>query len=376
MKQKRAFIPIAHPDLHGNEAKYVESCLSSSWISSKGNFITKFEEQFAKYIGTKYAIAVSNGTVALHLSLVGLGIGKGDEVLIPDLTFVATANAVTFTGATPVFIDVDDSSWGISPQMLEKKVTKHTKAIIVVHLYGRPADMESIIPIAQKFNLKIIEDAAEAHGAEVSLKNKNKTNWKKVGSIGDVGCFSFYGNKIITTGEGGMITTNNSSLVEKMRMLRNHGQDLKRQYYHSVVGFNYRMTNIQAALGCAQLERIDQFLQKRVLIAQKYTMKLKDIPGIIPHPRKAGERSVYWMYSILVRKPYSLTSDKLMKNLGKENIETRPFFYPLHILPPYRMKGEFPVSNYLSRHGVSLPSSVFLRNEEIEVIAAIIRKYA
>lgn len=384
--RRKIRIPIAQPDLTGRENEFVGRCLSSSWISSKGAFITNFEHSFASFIGTRYAVATSNGTVALHLAITALGIGFGDEVLVPDLTFVATANAVTYTGATPVLVDIEKDTWCISPVEMEKKITRRTKAVVVVHLYGRPASMAKIAELAKKYDLKVIEDAAEAHGAEVfvtshkSLKKrkarKEKEEWRKIGSIGDASCFSFYGNKIITTGEGGMVTTNNKMLAQKMRMLKDHGQDPKRHYYHPVIGFNYRMTNIEAAIGCAQLERIHSFLRKRASIAQTYSKLLQSVAGITPHPRNSDERSVYWMYSILIDKPYPLTRNELMKNLEKDGIESRPFFYPLHTLPPYLLKDTFPESSYLSDHGMNLPTSTSLQDNEIRWIVSRIRRWA
>lgn len=368
-----SYIPIAKPDLSGNEKKYLVSCLSSSWISSKGEFIDKFEAAFAKFIGTKYAVATSNGTTALHLALVALGIGKNDEVIIPDLTFVATANSVAYTGAKPILVDVDGEIWNIDPKKIKAKITSRTKAIMPVHLYGHPAKMDEILSLASRYNLMIIEDAAEAHGAEV-LIGKNK--WQKVGSIGDVGCFSFYGNKIITTGEGGMIVTNNKKLAIKMKILRDHGQIPGRRYYHKYIGFNYRMTNMQAAIGLAQLERIKKFVDKKREIADDYNRLLKKIPGITLPPNAFWAKNIYWMYSILVDKPYPLTRDELIKALQKENIESRPFFYPLHQLPPYRQSASsYPKASYISRHGLNLPSSTVLTKKQILKVAKIIKKY-
>jgi perosamine synthetase len=366
--EKNYFIPVAKPDLGGNERKYLNKCISSSWISSKGEFIDKFEAGFAKFIKTRYAVSTSNGTTALHLALVALGIGEKDEVIVPDLTFIASANAVSYTGAKAVLVDVERKTWNIDPKKIQQKISSKTKAIMIVHLYGHPANMDQIIPIAKKNNLIIIEDAAEAHGAEVKMKQ-----WSKVGSIGEVGCFSFYGNKIITTGEGGMVVTNNRELADKMRMLRDHGQKPDRRYYHEVIGFNYRMTNLQAAIGLAQLERIDKFIKLKRLIAQFYNKHLKNIPGIILPPQEGWARSVFWMYSILIDKPYPYTRDQLIYILQKKNIESRPFFYPLHSLPPYKIKDDFKNSDYLSQHGLNLPSSVTLTKKDIQRIAYIIQ---
>lgn len=365
-------IPVAEPNINGNERKYVLDCLASTWISSRGEYITRFENGFAKFIGTKYAIATSNGTTALHLALLALGIGNGDEVIVPDLTFVASANTVAYTGAKPIFADVDRTTWNIDPQKIEKSITNKTRAIMVVHLYGNPANMEKIMRISQEYNLFIVEDAAEAHGAQIKMREK----WKKVGSIGHIGCFSFYGNKIITTGEGGMVVTNNKKYAEKMRVLRDHGQDPKRRYYHKIIGYNYRMTNIQAAIGVAQLEKIDAFIAKKVWIANIYNLLLANIKGITLPPQARSGKNVYWMYSVLLDKPYALSRDKLMKVLLKKRVETRPFFYPITSLPPYKSKTDNFNSSYLSKHGINLPSSVTLQEEQIHYICDVIKKYA
>jgi len=376
--KKHAFIPLAEPDLTGNEIKYLNQCINSSWISSKGEFINKFEDSFAAFIGSKYAISTSNGTTALHLALVSLGIGKGDEVIVPDLTFIATANSVVYTGARPVLVDVERETCNIDPNKIVIKITKNTRAILVVHLYGYPANMKKILEIGQKYNLKIIEDAAEAHGARINIEPRTKYqgHWPMVGSIGDVGCFSFYGNKIITTGEGGMIVTNNKAVADKIRLLRDHGQDKVKRYYHKVIGYNYRMTNMQAAVGLAQLERINEFIKKKREIAELYNKLLKGVPGLILPTETKLAKNVYWMYCLIIDLPYPKTRDQLIKILDKENIETRPFFYPLHVLPPYRTSGDFNTASYLSKHGINLPSAVTIKEKDIVKVTNIIRRYA
>lgn len=372
----KALIPIAVPDLKGNEKKYLDECITSSWISSKGRFIDLFEEKFAEFTQSKYAVSVANGTVALHLALVAMGIKKGDEVIVPDLTFIASANAVYYTGATPVLVDVEKETWNLDPDEIEKHITPQTKAIMPVHLYGHPANMLEILRVARKYKLLIIEDAAEAHGAEVNLEYKGKKrNWKKVGSIGKAGIFSFYGNKIITTGEGGMVVTDDKDLADNMRILRDHGQNLQKRYYHEVIGFNYRMTNMQAAVGLAQLERVEMFLEQKNKIAAYYDKHLENIPGITLPPKKYWAKSVYWMYSILIDKPFRLTRNELMKVLAQNNIETRPFFYPIHDMPPYKSSIIYPKSSYLSTHGINLPSSVLLTSQKLKRIVDVIRKY-
>jgi len=358
-------IPVAEPLIGKEELNLVIEAVRSGWVSSKGKFIKEFEEKFAKYIGVKYGIATSNGTAALHLALTALGIKQGDEVIIPTLTFAAVANAVIYTGAKPIFIDSHPDYWCIDPSKIEERITKKTKAIIPVHLYGHPCDM---IKIARNHNLYIIEDCAEAHGA--------KYKDKKVGCFGDIACFSFYGNKIITTGEGGTCLTNREELAQKMRVLRDHGMEPNRKYWHEVIGFNYRMTNLQAALGVAQIEKIDEFIKKKRKIARIYNSLLKDIKGITLPPKMPWAENVYWLYSILIdQKEYGINRDRLMIELAKNGIETRRFFYPIHTMPPYREYaggGSFHVADRLSSSGINLPSSVKLKEDEAQEIAQLI----
>lgn len=377
------FLPVAEPDLSGNELNYVSNCVRSTWISSKGEFIDRFERQFADYVGTKYAVSTCNGTCALHLAIKALEIGAGDEVIIPDLTFIASANSVSFTGAKPTLVDIDNNTWNIDPDKIVRNISQKTRAIMVVHLYGHPADMNRIMGIARKYKLLVIEDAAEAHGAEVKLNypiiqstnnsKSKKYSWKKVGSIGKVGCFSFYGNKIITTGEGGMVTTNDEKLAIKMRILRDHGQKPGRRYYHEVIGFNYRMTNLQAAIGVAQLERINEFVNRKKEIGRYYSQNLKNIPGITLPPAENWAKNVYWIYSILIDKPFPKTRDELIGILKQENIETRPFFYPLNKLPPYLSSERYPITERVSATGINLPSGVNLEEKDILRIIEIIK---
>lgn len=353
-------IPVAEPSLGREELENVVKALESGWISSKGEYIQRFEEKFSEYCGCKHGIATSNGTTALHLALTALGIGRGDEVLVPTLTFISTANAVTYTGAKPVFVDSHRRYWCMDPEKMEEKITKKTKAVIPVHLYGHPCDMDPIKEIAREHDLKIIEDAAEAHGAEYKKK--------KVGSLSDISCFSFYGNKIITTGEGGMCLTDNKKLTEKMRILRDHGMNPEKKYWHDVVGFNYRMTNLQAAIGLAQLEKIDRFIEKKREIAALYNSLLRDSDLVLP-PEEKWAKNVYWMYSILVE-----GRDKLIEKLRRKGVDSRPFFPPIHQQPCHKTKDKLLVAEELSKKGLNLPSSVTLKEEEIKKIAAVICK--
>ena len=362
-------IPIAEPFLGEEELNNVIEAVKSGWISSKGEFIEEFEEKFARYCGRIYGVATSNGTVALHLALKALGIGKDDEVIVPDLTFIAVANAVTYCNAKPVFVDSHPDYWCIDPQRIEEKITSRTKAIILIHLYGHPCDMDPIIKTAEEHDLYVIEDAAEAHGAEYK--------GKKVGSFGVVSCFSFYGNKIITTGEGGMCLTNDEELVDKMRILRDHGMNPNKRYWYDVIGFNYRMTNLQAAVGVAQLKKLDEFIEKKREIAKWYFEELKDLEenGLIKlHPEMLWAKCVYWMYCILVEDKFGMSRDELMKRLEENGIETRPFFYPMHVMPPHKNSEEFPTIEEISRKGINLPSSSGLKEEEIKFICNEIKK--
>ncbi|MGH9611839.1 MAG: DegT/DnrJ/EryC1/StrS family aminotransferase, partial [Bryobacteraceae bacterium] len=288
------FIPVAQPVLSGNEKKYVNECLDSSWISSAGKFISQFEEAFAAFCGTRYAISSNNGTTALHLALLGLNAGPGDEVLVPTLTYIASANAIRYCGARPVLIDSEPLTMNIDPLAIERRITPATKGIVVVHLYGHPADMDPILEIARRHNLFVIEDAAEAHGATY--------RGRTVGSMGDVATFSFFGNKIITTGEGGMLTTNRPDLNDRIRLLRGQGMDLKRRYWFPIVGYNYRMTNIEAALGLAQLERVEEHLDRREAVAGWYNRHLSDLSNFITLPSVMDwAHHVFWMYTILLK---------------------------------------------------------------------------
>jgi perosamine synthetase len=361
-------IPVAEPEIGEAELKNVVEAVKSGWVSSKGPFIEKFEEKFSSYIGLKYGISTSNGTTALHLALAALEIKRGDEVIVPDLTFASVANVVIYTGAKPVFVDSHPEYWCIDPSKLEEKITKKTRAIIPVHLYGHPCNMDSIMETAKDHNLYVIEDCAESHGA--------KYKGRKVGTFGDIACFSFYGNKIITTGEGGMCLTKNEDLAEKIRVFRDHGMDTKKKYWHQVIGFNYRMTNLQAALGVAQLKKIDNFIEKKRKIAKTYNSFLKNVQGVTLHPEMPWAKNVYWLYSILIdAKKYGINRDDLMEKLAQKGIETRHFFYPMHIMPPYKryaINCRFHVAEKLSSSGINLPSSVKLKEEEIHEVVQLI----
>lgn len=364
--KKKASMPIADPQLNGNELNYLLDAFVSTWISSSGYYINRFEEDFSAFCDSQYGIAVSNGTVALHLALVALGIKAGDEVIVPDLTFAATINAVLHTGATPVIVDIEENSWCIDPKEIEKAVTPRTKAIIPVHIYGQPCDMDAICAIAKEHNLYIIEDCAEAHGALYK--------GRKVGSFGDVGCFSFFGNKVITTGEGGMCVTSSEELSNLMRKLRDHGMSKERRYYHEVVGYNYRMTNLQAAIGVGQLEKIDAILNWREELEEKYRNMLAGIPSITLQRKDLPERKkVAWLVSILVEAD---KRDTFMAEMKQRGIDSRAFFIPLSQMDIYRPYArECKVSNQISQMGINLPTNYRVDEGIIRKIAEIAKAW-
>ena len=358
------FIPVYTPLLNGREEKYVLDAVRSGWISSLGRYVNRFEEDFARFCGVRNAVSVSNGTVALHLALHALGIGPGDEVIVPSLTFVATANAVHYTGATPVFADVDATTWCIDPADVARRTTSRTRAIMPVHLYGHPAPMDELRALAEEHDLLIVEDAAEGHGAQIGER--------MAGSLGDIAAFSFYANKIVTTGEGGMLTTDDDALAARCRMLRDHAMPPQRRYWHDEVGFNYRMTNLQAAVGVAQMERIASLIARKRAIAARYIERLSGLPGLTLPAERPGCTSVYWMVSLLVEPPFPLTRDALILALREQGIDSRPFFYPLDMLPPYFSPTPRPVSLQLSGTGLNLPSSPALTDAQVDYICAAI----
>lgn len=361
-------IPVSAPWLGAKERRLVDECIDSGWVSSQGKFVGEFEKRFSGYCGVKFGVATSSGTSALHLALAALEIGPGDEVIVPTLSFVATANTVAYVGATPVFVESDRETWNLDPAAVKRAVTSRTRAIIAVHSYGHPAEMDEILAIAKRHGLHVIEDACEAHGAEY--------RGRKVGSLGTIGCFSFYGNKIITTGEGGMLVTNNLSVAEKARILRDHGMSKKKKYWHPYIGFNYRMTNLQAALGVAQLERINQVIDLKRKNAALYNSLLKDIPGITPPPELPWAKSVFWLYTVLIKDSLKISRNTLMRELARRGFESRPAFCLISNMPPYRngTPGKFPVAERIARTGLSLPSAPLLRANDIRRICKVIRE--
>ncbi len=364
-------IPVCEPLLTGKELEYAADCLKTNWISSAGKYIPEFEKKFAEYCGCKYGVTTTNGTTALHLAMASLGIGEGDEVIIPAFTMAACAFAVIYTGAKPVLVDAEADTWNIDTTQIEQKITNRTKAIMPVHIYGHPCDMDPITDIAKRHSLLVVEDAAEAHGAEYK--------GTRVGSIGQVSCFSFYANKIITTGEGGMMVTNDAQIAERARRLKDQAFSPQRRFLHTDVGFNYRMTNVQAAIGLAQLESIDKFVEMRRKNAALYSAGLKDIPGITLPQQKDWAKNVYWMYGIVAEKGLGISRDSLMQKLKDNGVDTRTFFIPMHVQPAFLnmglFKGEsYPVATGLSEKGLYLPSGSGLKREDIEHVCTCIRE--
>jgi perosamine synthetase len=356
----KQFIPVAEPALVGNEKTYVLDCIESTWISSAGKYVERFEAAFADFCNVKHALSCCNGTAALHLALLAQNVGPGDEVIVPTLTFVSTPNAVSYCGARPVFIDSEPETWNLDPALLEELITPRTRGIIAVHLYGHPVDMDPVLSLARKYGLFVIEDAAEAHGAQYKRRH--------IGSIGDVATFSFYGNKIIATGEGGMVTTNDDRLAATMRQLKGQGMDPRRRYWFPVLGYNYRMTNVAAAIGLAQLEKADWHIARRREIAAHYARRLGHVPGLALQPEKPWARNVYWMSSVVLAEQ-SVARDTAIAALAAEGIETRPFFYPMHTLPMYQglAKGQsFPVGERLAASGINLPSGATLTEADVD----------
>ncbi|MCE1203791.1 MAG: DegT/DnrJ/EryC1/StrS family aminotransferase [Holophagaceae bacterium] len=364
-----SFLPVAQPDLGGQELAYVTQAIQEGWISSTGRFLTRFETEFAQFCGTRHALACANGTVAIHLLLLGMGLGPGDEVIVPSFTYVASANAVTYTGARPVLVDSEPVTWTVDPRHVEAAITPRTKAIMAVHLYGHPAPMAALLDIGRRHGIPVIEDAAEAHGAKVEGRT--------VGGLGFAATFSFYGNKILTTGEGGMVTTDDDALAARLRQLRGQGMDPERRYWFPLVGYNYRMTNLAAALGCAQLERAEELIAHRLRIARGYRERLA------PHQERLGlqlaseaswARSVHWLSCILVP---AAQRDLLMTFLAERQIETRPFFPPMHRLPMYadpsfRQGRPLPVAEALGDTGINLPTYTALSDADLDRICGAI----
>lgn len=355
-------IPVYAPSLDGNERRYVDECLQSSWISSRGAFVDRFERAFAAYVGAPHATSVCNGTVALHLALAALSIGAGDEVIVPSFTYVACANAIAQTGARPVFVDSLPTTWQADPADVARKCTARTKAIMAVHLYGHPSDMDAMSSIARERGIAMIEDCAEAFGS--------RWRGQHVGTFGDIATFSFFGNKTITTGEGGMVVCRDEALHRRCAKLKNQGVG-ERQYWHDELGYNYRMTNVCAAIGLAQLERADAILAAKRRIASWYQRGFADTP-LRSHTETEGVVHSFWMNSVLL--PDAALRDPTRAHLAALGIETRPTFYPVHRFPMYHRDGEHhPVAESFGERGINLPSGPRLTEEEVREVTTALR---
>jgi len=364
MTEKNIFYPVSNPLLAGRELDYVTDAVQSGWISSLGKYVTRFEAEFAAFCGVEHAVCVANGTVALHLALHALGVGPGDEVIMPDLSFVATANAVLMVGGKPVFCDVDPDTLCINPDCIVSLITEKTRAIMPVHLYGHPADMTRILAIAARYGLHVIEDAAEAHGSAVGNR--------RVGSLGDCGTFSFYANKNITTGEGGMITTNDSALARELRHLRDHAMSPEKRYWHERMGFNFRMTNLQAALGCAQMEQLDGFLDRRRALFDQYAHRLAGLEGIRLNRELAGYTNSFWMICLEIDDIGADSRDKMALAMRAKGVDTRPYFYPMSDMP-YLDNADTPVAHRISAQGLNLPTYLQLSDADVDHICNVVR---
>lgn len=368
----KSFIPVNEPLFDGNEKKYLNECIDTGWVSSEGPFIKKFEEEFAKKVNRKYGVAVSSGTAALEIAASVIGLKKGDEVIMPAFTIISCAAAIIRAGATPVLVDSDPITWNIDVNRIEEKITPKTRAIMVVHIYGLPVDIDPIIKLAEKYCLKIIEDAAQMHGQ--TYKNK------PCGSFGDISIFSFYPNKHITTGEGGMVLTDDIELAEKCSSLRNLCFLPQKRFVHEELGFNFRMTNLQAAIGLAQLERLDEFVLRKRLMGEKYTEVLSGIECLeLPMPFTDYAHNIYWVFGVVLKENVTFDNETAMKKLAELNIGTRPFFWAMHEQPVFKKMGLFmnesyPVAEKLARRGFYLPSGLALNGEQIQSAAEAVRK--
>ena len=364
-------IPVNEPLVGESENKYVMECLRTGWISSEGHFIHDFEERWAAYCGMSHGVAVSNGTVALEIAMACLDLQPGDEVIMPTFTIISCAQAVTMCRLKPVLVDSDPRTWCMDVSQVEEKITERTRALMPVHIYGHPVDIDPLQELARKHNLVIIEDAAEAHGAEYK--------GRKSGGLGDMGCFSFYANKIITTGEGGMVLTRDAAQAERLRALRNLCFRKERRFYHTELGHNYRLTNLQAAIGLAQLERIDESVAKKRWMGAAYTERLKSIAGLQLPIEEPWARNVYWMYGVVLDEAFGMDAVEFARRLAEQGVMTRPFFLGMHEQPVFHSMGLFldehyPVAEHIARQGLYLPSGMTLTEAQLEQVCEAVRR--
>ena len=373
-------IPVNEPLLRQRELEYVSECVRTGWVSSAGRFIEAFEEQWAAYCERRYGIAVSNGTAALQLAVACLDLQPGDEVIMPSFTIISCAQAVSYNKAFPVLVDSDPRTWCMDVDQIEDKITPRTRAIMPVHIYGHPVDMDPIIRIAEKHSLAIIEDAAEAHGAKyLSARDTATPAWRTCGSFGTLSCFSFYANKLVTTGEGGMVLTDDPRLAEKARSLRNLCFRPDRRFYHEELGFNFRLTNMQAALGLAQLERIEEIIARKRLMGQQYNRRLAGVKGLQLPVEESWAQSVDWMYGVVLSEQTGMDANVFARRLKDRGVETRPFFLGLHEQPVFNrqelfLQGRYPVTERLARQGLYLPSGLALTEEQIIGVCDAVRE--
>ena len=365
-------IPVNEPLLNGNEKKYLLDCIETGWISSEGTFVKKFEEQMAVKVNRKYGIAVCNGSAALDVAVTAIGIGKGDEVILPTFTIISCAAAIVRAGAIPVVVDCDPYTWNMDVDRIEAKITSRTKAIMVVHIYGLPVDMDSVLAIANKYGLQVIEDAAEMLGQTY--------NNLPCGSFGTISTFSFYPNKHVTTGEGGMLVTDDEKLAERCRSLRNLCFQPQQRFVHEELGWNYRMTNLQAALGVAQLEQLDEFVVRKRAMGEKYSKLFSDTPSIqIPIAATDYAENIYWVYGLVLDDDIPFDAVEVMRRLSESKIGTRPFFWPMHEQPVFRKMGWFdgvtcPVAEKIARRGFYIPSGLAITETQIEQVAVAVKR--
>jgi perosamine synthetase len=358
-------IPVNEPSLGERELEFVTECVRTGWVSSSGKFITDFEQRWAEYCGRRFGIALSNGTVALQLAIQALDLKPGDEVILPTFTIVSCAQAVTYAGATPVLIDSEPRTWCMDTAQLQSKITPRTRAIMPVHIYGHPVDMDPVMELADKHGIAVIEDAAEAHGAEYKSR--------RCGSFGLMSCFSFYANKLVTTGEGGMILTDDSAVAERLRSYRNLCFLPNRRFYHEELGFNFRLTNLQAALGVAQIDRMHEIVRKKQWIAEEYTKRLDHIRCIQLPIEEYWARSVYWMYAIVLSSDAGMNAAEFADKMKTAGVETRPFFLGMHEQPVFQRQGLFkgeryPVAERIARQGLYLPSGIGLTAQQLDKV--------
>jgi len=362
-------IPLCVPEIKGNEWNYIKECLDTNWVSSVGSYVDLFEKKFMEYCKVKSTVVTVNGTLAITLALQALGIGSGDEVIVPSMTFVASVNPIIYVGAEPVFADITDDTWVIDVNRIEELITTRTKAIIPVHIYGNMVDMEPLMKIAEKHGLFVIEDATEAMGSEY---RDSSGEWYKAGTIGDYGAFSFNGNKLITTGSGGMLVTNNEQWGKRIKFLSNQAKTLLNNggMIHEEIGYNYRMPNILAAMGVAQLEQIEEYKEKKLKVAELYNGRLGKIRGIEIPAHRPNVKNDFWLYSVVVSDEYPLTRDALIEKLNKHGIVSRPFFEPIHNMRPYLTyrRGDMSATERVSSRGINLPSSVGIKTTDIDYI--------